>query len=330
RVGLYYSLADWRIPAYWDGPDHDPSGWEAFREYVHAQVRELLSQYGKIDVIWFDGAWPHSAARWHSPELVRTIRELQPEILINNRLGKLDDTDRVAGGPIAEGVGHSAALGDFGTPEHHITAEPGRLWESCQVSTWRLWGYTTGERWRPADLLLDMLVESAGKGGNLLLNAGPDGDGRLPAEFVERATAIGEWLATHGEAIYGSEAGEVCEFVTRGRQTRRGNCLYLIVRFWDGQPTLTLSGLATPVRAAVLLTTGEALPFSQEGDRVTIAGLAADSPTPLFPVLRLECAAPPQPAAWAAERLWQGDPRRMTAWARARGSSVWAGGGPAR
>ncbi|HJN16955.1 MAG TPA: alpha-L-fucosidase, partial [Armatimonadota bacterium] len=187
RVGLYYSLCDWRVPGYWEGPEHDPDGWASFRDYVHDQVRELLTNYGKIDVMWFDGEWPHSALEWKSAELVEIMRELQPEIMINNRLGKPHPHEIEQGLAEADsGAGHSAKLGDFGTPEHHITAEPGRLWESCQVSTWRLWGYAIGERWRPADLLLDFLVESAQKGGNLLLNVGPDAEGRLPIEFVER------------------------------------------------------------------------------------------------------------------------------------------------
>lgn len=328
RVGLYYSLADWRIPAYWNGPKADPEGWATFRDYVHAQVRELLSNYGKIDVIWFDGAWPHSAQEWRSFELVAMMRELQPGILINNRLGTVGAEDHVDGGGVIEAVGHSGTLGDFGTPEHHISPDPGRLWESCQVSTWRLWGYAAGERWRPADYLLDMLVEAASKGGNLLLNVGPDGEGRMPPEFVERARAIGEWLRVHGEAIYGSEAGEVCEFITAGRQIRKGNRLYLVIRFWDGSGSLTLAGLETRVRRAVLLTTGAELPFEQREDSLTLRELPAASPTPLFPVIRLECERPPQPRAWAKDRLWQGDPRRMVAWASSRGASVWADGKP--
>jgi alpha-L-fucosidase len=327
RVGLYYSLADWRIPAYWNGPAADPEGWETFRDYVHAQVRELLTGYGPIDVIWFDGAWPHDAATWRSPELVAMIRELQPEILINNRLGKLPaDAGPPTGPRPVESVGESRSLGDFGTPEHHITAEAGRLWESCQVSNWRLWGYTIGERWRPADLLLDMLVEAASKGGNLLLNVGPDPQGELPAPFVERAAAIGDWLKVHGEAIYGSEPGEVCEFITYGRQTRKGNNLYLVIRFWDGRDTLTLGGLETRVRRATLLTTGHELPCEQSTDHLAVRGLPVDPPTPLFPVIRLECDGPPRPRPWAADRLWTGDPRRMAAWAAGRGTSVRANG----
>jgi alpha-L-fucosidase len=325
RVGLYYSLADWRIPTYWQGPAYDPEGWQSFREYVHNQVRELLTNYGQIDVLWFDGAWPHTQADWRSVELVELIRSLQPHILINNRLG-IESPQTATPGEVVPDVGRSHNLGDFGTPEHHITADPNRLWESCQVSTWRLWGYTIGERWRPADLLLDMLVEAASKGGNLLLNVGPDAEGRLPPEFVERAEAIGRWLAVHGEAIYGSEPGEVCEFITYGRQTRKGNNLYLIIRFWDGREQLTLAGLATPVRRAILLTTGQDLSFEQSEDYLTLTGLPKAPPTELFPVIKLECVGPPQPRLWAADRLWQGDPRRMTGWATARGESVYVEG----
>jgi alpha-L-fucosidase len=173
-----------------------------------------------------------------------------------------------------------------------------------------------------------MLVEAASKGGNVLLNVGPDAEGELPPEFVERARAIGEWMAIHGEAINGSEAGEVCEFITYGRQIRKGNNLYLVIRFWDRRRTLSLAGLETPVRRALLLTTGQELAFQQTADHLTLSGLPADPPTPLFPVIRLECDGPPRPRPWAADRLWTGDPRRMRAWAAVRGSSVWADGRP--
>lgn len=320
KVGLYYSLADWRIPAYWRGPEKDPEGWAVFRDYVHAQVRELMSDYGAVDVLWFDGSWPHYAEDWRSHELVNMIRDLQPGILINNRLGRQRSEN------LENPAGPSPMLGDFGTPEHRIEEDPNRPWESCQVPTWRLWGYCEGERWRPADVILDTLVECAGRGGNLLLNVGPKPDGTLPPEFAERMEAIGQWMDVHGEAIYGTEPGEVCEFVTYGRQTRKENRLYLVIRFWQGASALRLAGLATRVKRAGLLTTGQELRVTQGKDEVTINGLPVESPTPLFPVIKLECEGPPQAAAWAKDRLWQGDASRMASWAEARGEGVRADG----
>jgi len=311
RVGLYYSLLDWRTPAYFDGPENDPAGWATMRDYIHAQVEELLASYGRIDYFWFDGIWPRTAEELEADRLVQRMRALQPGVLINNRLGGKES-------------------GDVGTPEHNITAE-NRLWESCQVSTWRLWGYTTGERWRPADKLLDMLCECASKGGNLLLNVGPQADGQLPPEFVERALDIGQWLDVHGEAVYGTDGGDgpadgVTEFITRGWQTTKANALYLIFRFWDEQSIMRLADLVTPVRRVELLTTGQELPFEQRGEELFIHGLPAIPPTALFPVIKITCDGPPQANQWGRERLWGGDPARVSAWARQRGTSVWVDG----
>lgn len=318
RVGLYYSLADFRIPAYFDGPEKDPEGWRTFRDYVHAQVHELLSNYRTIDLFWFDGAWPRSAAEWGSEELIQMMRALQPEILINNRLD--------AGSTAAPGeqAGVSRTLGDFGTPEHQITPDPSRAWESCQVSTWRLWGYARGERWRSADYLLDMLTEAASKAGNLLLNVGPDEDGRFPPPFIERLSEIGEWMRLNGEAIYGSEGGDITEFVTHGRQIIKGNVLYLVIRFWDGNPTLVLRGLGTRVIGATLLGGNAGLSFMQTSDELILQDLPERTPTSLLPVIKLTCQSRPQPLEGPlyTERLWCGDSTRYSVWARKRGASV--------
>lgn len=228
------------------------------------------------------------------------------------------------------GAGHSDQLGDFGTPEHHITADTHRLWESCQVSTWRLWEFTRGERWRSADMLLDMLCECAEKGGarggNLLLNVGPEPDGQLPAQFVERSREIGDWLAVHGEAVFGTDGGDVTEFVTRGRQTTKGNVLYLIIRFWDGRPSLRLADLESRALRVTLLTTGQELVFEQAGAVLVVHGLPAEAPTRRFPMIKVECDSPPRSGRWGRERLWGGDPSRVAEWARARGTSVWLDG----
>jgi len=326
RVGLYYSWIDWRLPAYFEGPAKDPRGWEAVKRYLHGQVEELLSDYGKIDLFFFDGVWPRNADELGSVELVERMRRLQPDILINNRLGYSSAHD----GPRADGgigAGDSDTLGDYGTPEHLIVADRSRIWESCQVSTWRLWGKAKGERWRPADLLLDMLCECAEKGGNLLLNVGPEADGRFPPEFEERAGEIGAWLEVHGEAVYGTDGGALTEFITHGRQTLRGHCLYLIFRFWDGGSELRLADLRSAVLGVTLLTTGQALAFRREGDDLLILGLPRESPSRLFPVIRVECEGVPATNAWGSQRLWEGDPERVARWAREqRGSSVFADG----
>lgn len=292
-----------------------PQAWGKFRRYVHAQLRELLTHYGRIDVLWFDGSWPRSAEDWGAKAIIAMARRLQPDILINNRLGTIL-------GETGQPVDHSKTLGDFGTPEHHITAEPTRLWETCQTSTWRLWGYARGERWRPTDLLLDFLVESASNGGNLLLNVGPKPDGTLPAPFVKRMCEIGKWMRMHSEAIYASEPGEVCEFITYGRQTRRGNHLYLIIRFWDGNGVVHLAGLKTRVKSAGLLTTGQRLSFKQAGDHLFIHGLPRKSPSRLFPVIKIVCDRPPNASDWGRDRLWQGDAHRILPWSRARGEGA--------
>ena len=309
KVGLYYSLGDWRIPAFWNGPQHDPKGWAEFTTYVHNQVEELCTNYGQIDVIWFDGAWPHSAAAWKADRITETIRRCQPACLINNRLGR------------------ECTGGDFTTPEHYIEASEG-LWESCQVTTWRLWGYHRGERWKSTARLLDLLCETASKGGNLLLNVGPDGEGRLPEPCQERFAEIGRWLKVHGEAVYGVQPRQLFEAVSLGWITARDNDLYLILRFWDNTGTIPLPGLLTPPDKIELLGCDAAVTARLEGERVLVENLPAAPPTELFPVIKMTFAEAPVLAPWAVDGLWTGNARRYAPWAAKRGTSVWADGKP--
>lgn len=324
RVGLYYSLADWRVPAYFDRPDRNPTAFGAFIDDIHAQVRELLTDYGQIDEFWFDGAWPHSAKDWRSLQLVEMMRALQPNLLINNRL---DSRSAYAPAPgELEAAGQSTTIGDFGTPEHHITADAHRPWESCQTSTHRLWGYAEGEHWRTTEQWLDMLCEAAAKGGNLLLNVGPDGEGRIPQPFIERSLRIGRWLSAHREAISQTQPNptgkaDITEFVTRGYQTARDDRLYLILRFWHGGGELRMADLDNRVRSATLLCTGQSLEFSQDQTALVIR-LPREKPCDLYPIVRLDLDGRPRPKPFMRDRLWTGDPSRFVDWASRNGRAM--------
>lgn len=190
KVGFYYSLLDWRYKAYFDGPQQNPQGWAQFIEYVHGQVRELMSNYGKIDLLWHDGNWPYTAADWRANELNHMVRSLQPDILINDRSGESED---------------------FDTPEQSVGSKNGdRPWESCFTMNDH-WGYSPQDRnWKPTRQLIRLLVECVAKGGNLLLNVGPKPDGSLPPEAVERLTGISAWYDKNAEAIYGCGPSPIC------------------------------------------------------------------------------------------------------------------------
>jgi len=293
RVGLYYSLADWQWPAYFDGPDQDSRAFGQFLEYTHGQVRELCRNYGPLDIMWFDGAWPHDPDTWHAHALLAMIRELQPGVLINNRTG---------------------LQGDFDTPEQRIATSAGqRPWEACITATERWWGYHTGERmWKTPTQVIHMLAQVAEGAGNLLLNVGPTADGRWPRPFIELLGEVGEWLKVNGRAIYDSSPG-VCEAISIGRQSVLDSTVFLHVLYWPGD-TLHLAGLNNRVLGARFLADGWSIPFEQEGEHLWLKMLPMLPPDDRDTVIALEVEGTPQAYPWAQERLWQGDASRMSAW----------------
>jgi alpha-L-fucosidase len=285
RIGFYYSLLDWRYPAYFNGPEKDPQGWSELRAYVHAQVLELMSNYGKIDVLWYDGRWPYTAEDWRSSELNAEVRRLQPDILINNRSG------------LAE---------DFGTPEQQIPGKPdlGAMWESCMTMN-EHWGYSPGDlNWKTPRQLIHMLVKCACLGGNLLLDVGPKPDGTFPEEAVERLEIIGQWMAKNGESIYGAgwtPLNERDHGVTHihnllgltGAAGMKGRTLYLHIYCWQGSE-LPVGNLKTPVLSARLLATGEKVDFHQKDDRLILQNLPEKAPDPYDTVIALELDGQPE------------------------------------
>jgi alpha-L-fucosidase len=257
KVGFYHSLLDWHHPDYPVDGLHPMRDEAAFREsnkdrdfsryvdYLHGQTRELLTRYGRIDIMWYDFSYPHmdwgwaqgrGKDDWRAEELMTLVRELQPGIIINNRLD---------------------IPGDFVTPEQYQPAAPmvvaGQpvLWEACQTLNGS-WGYDRDNLdWKSPEMLVQMLVDSVSKNGNLLLNVGPNGRGEFEDAAVERLQEMGEWLRVNGRAIYGCGASEFtppadCRF------TQKGNRLYLHLFAWPFKH-VHLAGLAGKVAYAQFL-----------------------------------------------------------------------------
>ena len=266
KVGLYYSLLDWRWDAYWKGPKEDPDAWKKFLKYVHGQVEELMSSYGKIDILWYDGWWPYTAKDWESEELNKKVRKLQPNILINNRSG------------IPE---------DFETPEQHIPwwSLPKRAWETCMTMN-DSWGYYKADRnWKSPRRLIISLVSTVSLGGNLLLNVGPMSNGEFPQEALDRLSEIGKWLRRNGESIYGTRP---CPFSsTVGPFTSKGSKAYLHAVRWPGKK-INIARVGNTINKAYILSTGEEVKVEQSKDRVFLRNLPKIPPDPHDTVIVLE------------------------------------------
>ena len=240
RVGLYFSVIDWHHPDFPHyGDRHHPMrnhpecsnehrDFDRYLEYMHGQVRELCENYGKIDIFWFDFSYDDMRGeKWKGAQLADMVRSLQPGVILDNRL-------EVSG----EGFGSLYECaptpwhGDFVSPEKIIPpnglqdVEGNDLcWEAC-VTMNHNWGYCAADHYyKPADLLIKKLVECVSKGGNLLLNVGPDAKGNFPPESLQRLQAIGKWMKFNHKSIYGcGKAG--LEKPDYGRITRNGNRLY--------------------------------------------------------------------------------------------------------
>jgi alpha-L-fucosidase len=270
KVGFYYSLGDWFNPDWARGWQGDRAARARFLDYTHALVRELMTGYGRIDVLWYDLPQCYSVKEWRSVELNAMARRLQPDILINNR---------------------ALTPEDFATPEQHATAsKPGRMWESCMTLN-ENWGYCPSDRAfkSPREVALTLAGVASGA-GNLLLNVGPDGEGRIPAASARILRRVGKWLRVHGESIYESERHNLMWYLF-GPVTRRGNTIYLHLRRYYG-PELIVGGLTNRVRRATLLTTGQKLTVTRRGAQTILRGLPAKSPD-LVSVVKLELVGEP-------------------------------------
>lgn len=292
RLGFYHSIMDWHHPDYtpkraWEVADPNAGGnLDRYLEFMKAQLKELLTGYGDVSVIWFDGEWEHKKpGELHEDEIYNFIHELQPNTLINDRL-----YNRRPGNPA-----------NYGTPEQFVPATGMRdtsgqpmLWESCVTINNDSWGYNKYEtEFKTSRDLIRMLVEVVSKGGNLLLNVGPKPDGTIQAEFVERLNAMGDWMKVNSEAIYGTTASPFARLPFFGRATVKGNTLYLHVFQWPKEGRLRVPGLKNLVTNAHLMGRTEKLATRRDGDDILVA-LPPTAPDEVASVVVLQLDGAPQ------------------------------------
>jgi alpha-L-fucosidase len=279
RVGFYYSLMDWHHP---DGARcaTDSEARKRFVDYTHGLVRELLTNYGKIDILWYDVDWPLTPEQWRAEEMNKMMFELQPDIIVNNRNG---------------------LPGDFSTPEHKIQAD-NRAWETCDTMNLG-WGYQKNDtEWKSTRRIINDLTTCAQQGGNYLLNIGPKADGSVPEESVRVLDEVGRWLKTNGEAIYGTQGGASISFGNYDNFTRKGNTLYVHVCFWPGgtpaaewlefykPPTVVaIGGVRAKALSARVLKTGQKIEIEQTPISLRLKGLPATAPDDPVTVIAVEC-----------------------------------------
>lgn len=303
RVGLYHSLLDWSHPDFLVDGNHprrdDPDAQQQnagrdmrrYREYLHGQVRELLTQYGRIDYLFYDFSYERDdhhdvwggkgAEAWGSEELLALTRALQPGILVNDRLD---------------------LPGDFVTPEQYQPAGPMTVdgvnvpWEACQTLNGS-WGYfrDNADQDKPVDLLVRMLIDGVSKDGNLLLNVGPTARGLFDPRARAALAGVGEWMDLHARSIYGAGASAYRP-PTDVRYTQRGNRLYVHLFAWPFEH-LHLPGLAGKVEYAQLLNDASEIPFrvippSVHAVTTGLGGMPEGTLTLTLPIRRPDVAVP--------------------------------------
>jgi len=284
KLFIYYSQPDWHHPDYL-GEHH-----RRYVEYLHGQVRELLTNYGRIDGLWFDNlrpVSPESAKLWDAEELFRMARQIQPDVLINNRCG---------------------LPGDFDTPENRVGFfQVDRPWETNATLTHQ-WAWKPDDEMRSLDECLRMLVCCVTGGGNFALNTGPMPDGRIEPRQAERFREIGRWLEKYGESIYATrggpfrapdertrrQAGYYGNFALPagrwwGGSTHKGNTIYLHVLRWPGD-AIELPPIEPNIVSHSVLTGGKA-EVEQTGERITVS-VPAEHRDKLDTIVKLELDAP--------------------------------------
>ncbi len=293
RLCFYHSIMDWHHPDYlprrgWE-KDRSAAGaaFDRYVLYMKNQLKELLTNYGPLGVLWFDGEWESTWNEKYGRDLYQYVRSFQPDIIINNRVG--------ASRSGMEGFSQGReSAGDFGTPEQQIPATglPGVDWETCMTMNDN-WGTNSHDKnWKLAKDLIRMLADIASKGGNYLLNIGPTSEGVFPPESVERLREIGQWMKTNSESITATQASPFKK-VEWGRSTQKaiggGTRLYLHVFNWPADGKLIVPGIFNKAKLAYLVADLKkaALKVSRKEDSLVLE-VPKQAPDPVDSVVILD------------------------------------------
>jgi len=293
RLCFYHSIMDWHHPDYlprrdWE-KDRSAAGavFDRYVQYMKNQLRELLTNYGPLGVLWFDGEWESTWNEKYGRDLYQYVRSFQPDIIINNRVG----ASRSGMEGFSQG---KESAGDFGTPEQQIPATglPGVDWETCMTMNDN-WGYNSHDKnWKSAKDLIRMLADIASKGGNYLLNIGPTSEGMFPPESVERLREIGQWMKTNSESITTTQASPFKK-LEWGRSTQKaisgGTRLYLHVFNWPADGKLIVPGIFNKAKLAYLVADSKkaALKVSRKEDSLVLE-VPKQAPDPVDSVVILD------------------------------------------
>ncbi|MEY9092306.1 alpha-L-fucosidase [Paenibacillus sp. RC84] len=266
RLGLYFSLIDWSHPDYpsvYEGgrvPEEpgranpfsspadgvqDEEKWQRFLTFNNEQLRELLTNYGKVDLLWFDGDWERSAEQWNLPAFKNYLHSFNPEIMINSRL-----------------QGH----GDYKTPEQGLPiTRPEGPWEFCTTINGS-WGYVPDDNhYKSLHQIIRMFCDCISMGGNMLLDIGPKEDGTVDPRQEQILLGLGSWIRTHEEAVYGTREGILTRYYLGGSTLSKDKkTLYLFV-YDDPKESVCLKGLSSKIRTITVLHSGKELTYDIHG-----------------------------------------------------------------
>jgi alpha-L-fucosidase len=312
KIGFYHSVIDWHHDQYtYNRSRHLPHPLRGrpypngerdhaiYLDYLHAQVEELASRYGPVDIFW----WDYSAVdfqgddAWRAFELMERVRKHQPRVLMNNRLFRIPEAGWRGMGTSNFAMQLDRRYGDFVTPEQHIpaTGVPGLAWEVCMTMN-TTWGYSEHDRaWKSTRTLIRNLVDIVSKGGNYLLNIGPTADGTVPEASIVRMREIGAWMAVNGDAIHGTQATPFAE-TPWGRCTRKElgegrERIFFHVFDWsvkDGRLDLPVPGMQGTLAGIRLLGSDQELTAQWDGNTLRIEGLPARPVHPDVSVVALD------------------------------------------